>query len=159
MLDDLFVSGGPPRAAIRRAVAEATRSPCQKSKRGAAAWNTSGTVVAAGNNFPPLPIQCDGSGACKRLCAKRCIHAEAHVLLARPPSALPFDMLHIKMADGEPVPSGPPSCWQCSRLIAELVRFMWLFHEDGWRRYTGEEFHRLTLEHCGLLNEEAPDVG
>lgn len=31
-----------------------------------------------------------------------------------------------------------------------------LFHESGWRRYTPADFHRLTLEHCGLPVLEAP---
>lgn len=60
-------------------------------------------------------------------------------------------MLHVKVIDGKAVPSGEPSCWQCSRLIlASGIKTMWLLHEDGLKAYTAKEFHMKTLEHCNL---------
>jgi hypothetical protein len=56
------------------------------------------------------------------------------------------DMLHVKTVDGELVPSGGPSCVQCSKLaLAAGIAGVWLFHEDGWRRYGAVEFHELSL--------------
>ena len=61
-------------------------------------------------------------------------------------------MLHIKIDTyGQPVSSGGPSCWQCSRLVAdEPLEAFWLLEEQGWTRYTPQEFHRATLRHHGL---------
>jgi ribosome modulation factor len=62
------------------------------------------------------------------------------------------DMLHVKTVGGELVPSGDPSCWQCSRAILADKRIdgVWLFHADGWRRYNPIEFHEATLRARGL---------
>jgi hypothetical protein len=44
------------------------------------------------------------------------------------------------------VPSGGPSCAQCSKLaLAAGIVGVWLYHENGWRRYGAGEFHRLSL--------------
>ncbi len=63
-----------------------------------------------------------------------------------------LDMIHAKVVDGELVPSGGPSCWQCSKAILADGRIggVWLFHNEGWRRYGATEFHRLTLKTCEL---------
>ena len=118
-----------------------------------------------GFNHPPAPFTCDGSTACREACGKVCVHAEADALL-QATKGLPdpwfmggAEMLHVKVVNGREVPSGPPSCWQCSRLILESgIAGMWLLHEEGFQRYTPEEFHRLTLEHCGLpvITEGSP---
>lgn len=100
-------------------------------------------------------------------------HAAVSFLLGEP-VLRGYEMLHVKAEprtlDGpiprQPAPGHPgfeivetaqtgwgiavspgPSCWQCSREIVDVgLDAMWLFHEDGWRRYPAEEFHRLTLE-------------
>ena len=56
---------------------------------------------------------------------------------------------------GELVPSGGPSCISCARdlLVSGRVAAVWLFHEAGWRRYPIEEFHRLTMDACGIASE------
>jgi hypothetical protein len=62
-----------------------------------------------------------------------------------------LEMLHVKVTEHGSVPSGPPSCWQCSRhIVAAGIKYMWLFHDDGLRRYDALEFHELTLRHHGL---------
>jgi hypothetical protein len=62
------------------------------------------------------------------------------------------ELLHIKTGEeGLPEPSGQPSCWQCSRMVLEAgLAGVWLLHAEGWRRYTPEEFHRLTLDNNNL---------
>lgn len=155
----------PPQAAIDAAVEAGSWSPCAKSKRGAAIYRTIGTfhdqagrVVVTGHNAQPPGFECDGSAACRANCGKLCEHAEAAALrlLREPVQHNALDMLHAKVVDGELVPSGPPSCWQCSRAILADGRVggVWLFHEDGWRRYGAAEFHRLTLATCGLVGAD-----
>ena len=161
----------PPQTAIDAAIAVANRGPCAKSKRGVVAYRVqpanpfaragdcddkpSAYVVARGHNAPPRGFACDGSDACKAACAKVCIHAEQAVLASDffgerfgPPAYL----VHVKTVDGLLVPSGGPSCWQCSRQIVDDARVagIWLYHVDGWRFYESAEFHELTLRECGL---------
>lgn len=71
----------------------------------------------------------------------------------------PLSLLHVKVEDDKPVPSGPPSCWQCSREILHrgLVDRVYLleggdsvFSPPKLRSYTPQEFHAETMRHCGL---------
>lgn len=131
-------------------------SPCAKSKRGVVVFHRREGIVATGFNHPPQPFRCDGSEECRTHCNKVCVHAETAALhdLRRQlvplrPSTL--EMLHVKVVEGVAVASGPPSCWQCSReILVARVSLVWLLHEEGLRSYTAEEFHTLTLQHCGL---------
>lgn len=149
----------PPPHIIAKAIAVGAASPCAKSKRGVAIFYTVNSgLVSEGTNHPPRPFVCSGDQVCRAACGKLCVHAEAAALLNWSSglsrslrSVDSFDMVHVKVVEGELVASGPPSCWQCSRLILEAgIKGMWLFHEDGWCRYEAEEFHQLTLEHCDL---------
>lgn len=152
----------PPANAIAQAIEAARASPCAKSKRGAAIWrkrteyralaNHFADVCSSGHNAPPRGHACDGSGTCRSDCGKICEHAEAAAIRTLTWTGRGFEMLHIKVVDGEPVPSGPPSCWQCSKLILtdERIAAVWLLHEDGWRRYSSVDFHAATLATCGL---------
>lgn len=143
---------GDENDALMEAVRAGIKSPCAKSKRGVVIWSPSDTLVyATGFNHPPRQMACDGSKACRDACGKLCIHAERHALdqlRVRKPG---LHMLHVKVVDGAPVPSGPPSCWQCSRDILEAdIEHMWLMHDDGLRAYSAREFHELTLDHHHL---------
>lgn len=143
----------PPQFAIDAAVAEAKRSPCAKSKRGVVFFTYyPERVVSGGYNAQPVPFGCNGSAECRAACGKLSEHAEAAALRGIGLHVTSGDLLHVKVVDGELVPSGPPSCWQCSRAILadRRVNGMWLYHGDGWRRYKPDEFHRLTLAECGL---------
>lgn len=148
--------------ALSHATAIARMSPCKKSKRGVLVFNRRGPL-GGGFNGPPPGFVCDGSPECRAACPKVCNHAEARALLealsfARRSPTEPLDivlhgaeLLHIKVVDGEPVPSGPPSCWQCSRLILDCgISKVWLVHADGLKSYTADEFHEATLRECGL---------
>lgn len=148
--------------ALPFAVNAANESPC-RSKRGAVIWdntrwNNQGyayrEVIAVGFNQLPGLYTCDGSERCKSNCGKTALHAEqAAILRAQPVQLVGASMLHIKTVDGLPVPGGPPSCLECSKLIlASGISWMWLFvgvEEDTaeWCRYSAEEFHYKTLDY------------
>ena len=144
--------------ALEAAVEAAKRSPCAKSQRGVVLFHREEGIVGSGFNHPPTPFACDGSEACRAACNKLCIHAEnaalRDYLWHRQEAAVhprDIEMLHVKAVDGKAVPSGPPSCWQCSRLILDAgLKSMWLLHEEGLQAYDPEEFHRLTLAHNSL---------
>lgn len=156
--------------ALALAVDSARRSRCQKSQRGVVLWvpapGGQGALIERGWNYRAdlgrHGPRCDGSDACRAACGRLCIHAEQDALDQARGAQVDLSraqMLHVKTVDGEPVPSGRPSCWQCSRaILAAGVRWMWLLHEDGLRAYHAGEFHRLTLNHHGisLPGSEAP---
>lgn len=154
------MSSQPPQHVIDAAIDASTRhipERCMRSRRGVAIWDPHGWGgVTTGTNHLPYGNTCDGSDACKALCSKRCVHAEQMALMTLriPCDRARFEMLHVKTVDGELVPSGPPSCWQCSRLLGPMrIEAMWLYHADGWRRYESVEFHALTEQHCGIQLE------
>ncbi len=135
---------------VAAAVEAAKLSPCAKTQRGVVIWKED-VVCVAGCNHQPSPMVCDGSDECRAACGKLCIHAERHALNLAGERALGADLLHVKVADGKPVVSGSPSCWQCSRDILEAgIRTVWLLQADGLVAYTAVEFHQLSLKHHGL---------
>ena len=139
--------------AIEHAVFQARLSPCCKSKRGAAIVLL-GQVVAAGHNYLPARLACTGDDACRAACGKRCVHAEVDALRQLPKSSGLVELVHVKVnAEGEPVPGGGPSCWQCARDLLDdgRVKAVWLLHAEGWRRYPITEFYALTMVECGLI--------
>ena len=134
----------PPARHVTRAVEMSMCSPC-RSKRGVAIFRGE-TPIASGYNFKPRGFDCDGTEACKSSCRDEAVHAEQFALLRAGRLAEGADMLHVKTVDGALVPSGGPSCVQCSKLaLAAGIAGVWLFHEDGWRRYPIVEFHRRSL--------------
>lgn len=146
--------------ALKKAVEAAGYSGCQKSKRGVVIWRRTGGVVSMSANVPAIG-RCDGSTRCRKDCGKLCVHAEANAIFDAHLFGKPVarcEMLHVKVVDGKPVASGPPSCWQCSRAILRAgLEAMWLLRpgpEDGddpvLVRYTADEFHRETLKTCGI---------
>lgn len=148
----------PKKTLIEIAMRMAGASGCQKSNRGAALWEPLHRLYFQGTNHPAHGI-CRGDEACRAACSRICVHAEQAVLLAcasyRASLSRQSEMLHVKTVNGVLVPSGPPSCIECSKLmLASGVGFMWLFHEAGWRHYTMSEFHTQTLRTLGL-----PDLG
>lgn len=137
-------------AALRDATWKARESTCAKIKRGVVIFSPAGMLVSAYNS-PPEPFRCDESAACAAVCNKVAVHAEEAALLAVGRHAHGCDLMHVKVVNGAPVPSGPPSCWQCSRaIVAAGIAGVWLLHEEGLRRYEAGEFHRLTLAHHGI---------
>jgi deoxycytidylate deaminase len=151
--------------ALEKAIEAGCKAQCQKSKRGVVIWIREGSgEYNIGFNSPPSPFECTGTEACHSNCNKIAVHAEQSALIDALIKGLfswaadlgsSLEMLHVKVVDGKAVPSGPPSCWQCSRLILEAgIKSMWLLHESGLKEYSAEEFHRLTLENCGLAEGE-----
>lgn len=144
------------------AVKAAARATCEKSKRGVIIVNPfKDEPLSFGWNGPPAPFECAGSDFCREVCNQVAVHAEARALMSAIPPVKGRDLVHIKVVEGRAVPSGGPSCWQCSRLIVEAgIRNVWLKHEaEGWRPYSAEEFHRKTLENCNLVQKFCEDCG
>lgn len=139
----------PPECIIRYAIEASQESPCL-SKRGAAIFRDENLISVTCNRKPP-GFECSGDSKCKATCRYEAVHAEQAALLWVPSHrAYTSDMLHVKTVDGALVPSRPPSCVECSKLIlAAGIRHMWLYHADGWRRYEASDFHRLSLENTG----------
>jgi len=156
--------------AVQAAVAAARTSPCAKSRRGVAIidreWE-GGRVVASASNGPPSPLVCTRDAACRAACPRVAVHAEQRALLwaldrarARPRAPV-LEVVHAKVDEaGALVPSGGPSCVECSKLmLAAGVQRVYLYQEraDGpaqaspaWRGYEALEFHELTLAALGL---------
>lgn len=156
-----------PEHALRYAVKVAGRSPCAKSKRGVVVFNEY-KILSLGYNTPTIGV-CRGTDECRMACPKICVHAEQTALLSaafeygeqratRPWDTSPIELLHVKVTDNVPVPSGPPSCAECSKLIlaSHFIERVWLLHEQGLVSYTPQDFHRQTLITLGLpLFEDA----
>lgn len=144
--------------ALEAAIRAAQWSTCKKSRRGVVIWRRNGGLISSGWNQPAMG-HCDGSAECRRDCNKICVHAEVYALreAARYGKGISHsEMLHVKVVKSRAVPSGPPSCWQCSReILGSGVRVMWLLHADAsgapfLKSYTVKEFHEATLRFCGL---------
>lgn len=137
-------SEAPPTYLVDYALAAATCSPC-RSKRGVVVFRGA-NLIAKGLNYKPRGFDCDGSDACKATCRKEAIHAEQQALLFAGRAADGCDLLHVKAVDGKLVPSGGPSCVECSKLaLIAGIAGVWLYHVDGWKRYEMADFHRLSL--------------
>jgi deoxycytidylate deaminase len=146
----------PPKETLERAIAAATHSPCAKSKRGVCAYKESAigasfgepfTIIATAFNGPPSTLTCDNSGNCRQNCGKLCVHAEARAVrqVARNSQPDYIKLVHIKVVDGQPVPGGGPSCWQCSREILDVgLGGIWLFEAQRW--------HAEVV--CGTCNQK-----
>jgi hypothetical protein len=150
----------PPDRVIAEAVEQARMSPCAKSKRGAVLFYAIGSeridrgrsapigrTVGHGFNHPPEGFVCDGSMSCRSDCAKICIHAEdAAIRNVHPDYVYGIELVHVKVVDGELVPGGPPSCWQCSRVIAETEYPVWLFEAQRWHdELMCKQCRRITI--------------
>lgn len=167
----------PPDQVIELAVEAAKRSPCAKSKRGAVIFeprladrHQRGTssplhfpmgVVASGRNHPPFGFQCDGSDACRASCGEICLHAESEAIRAAVSKwgtgdMSVLDLVHVKVVAGELVAGGPPSCWQCSREVADHGISVWLYenspHDFSESRHCPTT--RLPFKDCGYCQGE-----
>ena len=157
----------PPKWVIDMAVKVAKTAWCAKDSRGVVAFASNYRAVGfvaftAAANGPPPPFKCGGQTECRAACGKLAGHAEERALWAwwrnwagvgdvkwiapgTPPAP---DLVHIRVVDGQAVPSGGPSCITCSRTILMAgAAAIWLWHEEGWRRYEPAEFHTLSLLH------------
>jgi deoxycytidylate deaminase len=140
-----------PKHVIDLAVQVSGLSPC-RSKRGVVIFSD-GNVISHGYNYKPRGFECDGSEACKASCRREAIHAEQQALLSAGSQAHASELVHVKTVDGHLVPSGGPSCVECSKLARAVgIAWVWLYHADGWRRYEMADFHRRSLAAESALN-------
>ena len=143
--------------AIEIAIQCAKRSPCQKSKRGVAAYFDETFIVGAFNG-PPIPFGCPGISVCGQKCRELARHAESRALrsiltwAAREQLEPSSDLMlvHVKVENGNLVPSGNPSCLPCAAEIVEAKAFLWLFHENGWKCYNGVDLYQESLKYHGM---------
>ena len=148
------MKGSPRQDLVEAAVAVAQHSMCAKSKRGVAivAMRGASTGIVAASNSPPPPYQCDGSPQCAQHCRRLAVHAEQRALLRFPATHYAgAELLHVKVNNGLAVPSGDPSCYECSKLILDAgIARVWLLRVPGWRPYTAVAFHALSLQYHSL---------
>ncbi len=147
------------RQALKLAVEAAVKSPCSKSKRGVVTWDggIGRDQPITGFNGPPAGFACDGTDACRKACGTRCVHAEIRVLMKG--YASHTDLLHVKVRNGEAVPSGEPSCPHCAKAILDSpIKRVWLLHETGLRLYSAEDFYVQTLINCELPLIREPEA-
>jgi deoxycytidylate deaminase len=135
----------PPDSVVLDAIRSSNLSPCQ-SKRGAVVF-LGDTVFTSGCNHQVPPFTCDSSSACKAHCRRTAVHAEQVALNSTRQLVRGCDLLHVKTIYGRLVPSGQPSCVECSKLaVLAGIAGVWLYHVEGWRRYDVLDFHRLSVE-------------
>lgn len=144
---------------VRAAIGASVLSPC-RSKRGAVVFRN-GFLLSAGCNYKPSGFDCDGSESCKANCRAGAVHAEQSAILrAGVYVAGNAELLHVKTIDGKLVPSGGPSCAECSKLaLAAGIVGVWLYHENGWHRYDATEFHRQSLAAAALRGGGSSPIG
>lgn len=168
----------PPQAAIDAAVAEAGRSPCQKSKRGCAAFATmmddSTRILGLGHNGPAGDrMQCDGS--CRIMCSHLCVHAEDRAIrdlmrvsagrgLGMLIDSSAIELVHVKVVDDHFVSGGPPSCWSCANLVIESqIAAVWLYEDlwgrPMWTRWWPPLFYEATMKRQRLHPSYEPRRG
>lgn len=139
---------------VNAALHAANQSTCRKSQRGVAILPAAGALssIVFESNGPPAPFVCDGSKRCVGFCRRLAVHAEQRALLSMGRYLCEgAELVHVKTVKALPVPSGEPSCVECSKLILDArVGLVWLLRSVGWRAYTAEEFHALSLEHHNL---------
>lgn len=131
---------------------------CRTSRRGAVIWAPlrGVTMFATGTNARADGRECTESEACQKDCGRICYHAEQSALAEwsrRGLGALETThLLHVKTVKGAAVPSGPPSCVECSKLLVRFgVGHVWLFQEEGWTHYDAWRFHEVTLKTLKLF--------
>jgi hypothetical protein len=146
----------PPQWVIDEATKAAQKAWCAKDSRGVVAWVPGTRDFVAAANGPPEPFKCSGLADCRAACGKLAGHAEERALWAYarkygiPTELSRFspELVHVRVVGDKAVTSGPPSCITCSRTVLMAgAAAIWLWHDDGWRRYEPVEFHTLSLLH------------
>lgn len=130
---------------------------CNKSKRVAVVFGNLQYDLVIGCNSPPDPFTCFKNEECKKVCSKICMHAEERVIRGAAEINLRkynefLSCVHLKIVNKTAVPSGNPSCHTCAKQLLDYtpIKYMYLFHETGWKRYTTLEFFTETAKNCGI---------
>lgn len=170
-------TASPPAFALDLALHAARRSPCQKSKRGAAVYRAYGHSEPGhhvarpagpgswGFNGPPGGTDwadaslCDGSVSCRAHCGERCLHAEQRAIMYLSGDdiiAMPvLRMVHVKVGrDGDLVPGKGPCCHRCASMLLDSgISGCWLYEERPelaalWVYYPARRFYDLAVATC-----------
>lgn len=162
----------PPIFAITQAICIAKESPC-RSKRGVIIYDPCKIFFVSSHNGPPEPFICPGRDRCRGKCSQLAVHAETRALrCVAGIGRRDLELVHVELApepillsasgfdvDRSVIACNGPSCVSCSKEIldAQSIAGIWLYEiavspNDGaaWRRYSAVEFHRSSLERCGL---------
>ncbi|MDD5693422.1 MAG: hypothetical protein WC437_02200 [Patescibacteria group bacterium] len=140
---------------IDKAVRVSTKSPCKKSQRGAVLVKN-GTIIGFGYNGAPNDKVCNPclrenikDNSKTELC--HAIHAEQRAIINALKDGKDLTgsrLYHIKVKNGQMVPSDDISCTLCSRFILETgVAEMALLHSDGLTVYDAEEYNNLNFDY------------
>ena len=149
----------PPRWAVDLAVAQASWSPCEKSKRGVVIYDPNGAEAAIGigtNGWPMGRGGCGADEACRARCGELAVHAETRAIQRAchfvgvhnyqtshevpegkwlPHFNLKFlHLVHVKVTnhDGrwELTVGKGPSCMACAAQIADVnLGAVWLYED------------------------------
>ena len=145
---------------ILEAVKEAEKSRCKKSKRGVVIVKD-GDIIGRGHNKVTIEKFCNPcirenikDNSKVELCSA--LHAEQVAILDAFKHGKNLEgsrMFHIKVKNGDIMPSEDISCTVCSRIILEagISEFV-LFHKNGFGLYSAEEFNEKSFE---FFNEES----
>ncbi len=137
-------------------VRTARNSRCVKSQRGAVITEKrNNNIISTGFNKPLPPYE---DICIKEFCPRLkpwgqdsnfcfAIHAEQMAVINTPiKKRSGAKLYHLKLKNGEPTPSGQPSCTICSKIIFDAgIAEIFLWHKEGWRAYSAEEFNRLSF--------------
>lgn len=138
---------------LEEAAKKAENSRCKKSQRGAVIADEVGNIIGRGCNMPTICDMCclrekvHDNGQIERCTA---IHAEQVAILdalSRRGDLKGLILHHIKVKDGQMVPSGAPSCTLCSRVTSFTGLRVVLWHQEGYALYDAEEFNELSFEY------------
>ncbi len=129
----------------------ARNSKCKKSQRGVIIVKDN-EIISKGYNKPMKDDCClrerikDNSHV--ELC--NAVHAEDMAIGYSDNSKEQLKgarMYHIKLKNGEMMPSGKPSCTMCSKLVQLMGLEFVLWHEEGYTIYQPEEFNEMSFDY------------
>jgi deoxycytidylate deaminase len=147
-----------PPEVLQVALEQSFQSVCL-SQRGSVIWTENDrshpTILGKGYNRH-VGLGCTRDAVCKANCCDKAVHAEQVALMDALWNSLHMlnkftYALHAKTVNEALVPSGPPSCEECSKmLLASPLRIhgVYLYHEPGWVLYPMKQFHYLSEQNA-----------
>jgi deoxycytidylate deaminase len=140
------------------AASVAKNATCKRSKCGTIIVDDSGTIIGKGFNSPPkgssCRCECDKTTYHVKVTDKTCcIHAEQRAIFNALWNwrVLGGTLYFARLDENENLkPSGNPYCTICSKMALDCgIKFFGLYHKNGPRIYTTEEYNNLSYEYKG----------